>query len=187
MGFGYLVFGYLFFADFNLRTASGMSFDVMPDLVAWLFLAIGYIKLGKWSPLLRFGTILCVAMTLPSALLLCRGLKLFPDFLPEIFFVEIFPLLDVVCRLVFHYFLLYGVWQIASSCEGQEDFCKSLKYRVLLVSVCFLLLVAARIALIAVGESFLFYAALIASILTVCYLIPVEVSLYQAYQRITLG
>lgn len=187
MGFGYLLFGYLFFCGFTLRTHSGLSFDVMPDLVAWIFLAIGCMKLGKWSKLLKSGAVLCFVMAFPSALQLFHGLWLIPAIFPETVYTAVFPIMDTVCRMAFHYLMLFGVIEIASACENQEDFVKSLKARVVLVSVCFVLLCAVRVALLIAGDGFRYYAALAASILTMCYLIPVVFSLFSAYRRITLG
>ncbi len=187
MGFGAFLFGYLFFCDFTLRTSSGLQLDVFPDLVAWLFLAIGCLKLGKWSRSLKIGAVICLVMLPLSALQLASGLRWITLPAVQAFSENAYSVIEPVVRMIFHYFLLCGVIRIASLCEGQEDLIRALKARVIWVSVCFALLIAVRIALLVIGAQVLFYAALAASILTMCYLIPVELVLYSAWRRITIA
>lgn len=192
MGFGFLLIGYLFFANFVIGTSGDipLRFDIMPDLVAWIFLLLGTLRLKQWSNKFKTASLICMFMLPVSLFSLLCGLDILVR-TPETwwFYESILPYASGAVLLCFHYFLLFGVREIAAGCEGQGQFCAKITRGFYITAVCFALTLAAMLIprLFAVGQVFQQVLLLIQYILRMVWLIYNEVCLIGAYRRITLG
>lgn len=187
MGIGFIVFGYLFFSDFFLSASSGaMRVDMLPNVVAWVFLFWGTHRAAPWSRYLRVASIIALCMILPSGFSVAYDLGVYSMLFSEQFYPYVYPLLSVSVGLVFHYFLLFGLRQIADSCHNEGVLSSRLARNFYLTFFCFCLIFFAQLVQ-QISGGILPYTQLVTTFCTMIYLIFNELVFVRFFRRITLG
>ena len=187
MGIGFLLFGYFFFCDLTIGVpGTTLRFDVLPDVFGWVLLFIGSLRAGRYSTQLQTGKYLCLSMILPSAFSLLHDLDLWHYAFADTFYGMAYPFLSVFLMVVYHYYLLFGLKQIADECGDQQALSARLSRNFYMTLICFFWILAARIVLV-FAPQLQGYCALVSAFATMVYLLLNGFAIYRFFRNITLG
>lgn len=187
MGFGFLLFGYFFFCDFEIKTRmqqSVLHFDVLPDVLGWGLILVGLIYAARYSEKLKVAKIISMVMILPSLFFTLYGLGLWNVLLADVFYDSVYPFLELLLKLLFHYYLLFGLREIADACGDQKALSVRLRGNFVMTAFCFFWIAAARIVL-AVDPTKLQYCSLVSAFCTMVYLLLNAFVLFKMFREIT--
>ncbi len=113
MGFGLMTAGYIFLCNFTIGSDS-MFFDVFPDIVGWILMTLGVMKLSLYTSKMKIAAFPAVALLGISAYTLLYGFNAL-SFLGETAksIYEALSYANVILMFIFHFFMLEGARDIA--------------------------------------------------------------------------
>ena len=186
MGTGFLLFGYFFFADLTLGIPdTDLRFDMLPDVFGWVLLFIGCTIAARFSKKLVTAKYVALVMILPALFSFLNGLGKWELFFADAFYRSIYPFFSVLLTVVFHYYLLFGLKEIADEVGDQKVLASRLHRGFYLTLFCFFWILLAR-AVLLFAPQLQGYCALISSFSTMVYLIANGFSIYQFFKNITV-
>lgn len=186
MGLGFLLFGYFFFCDFNIGIpGTSVRFDVLPDVFGWGLLFLGLIFASRYSEKLKVAKFLSLVMILPSLFSLLHGLGIWKILFADFFFYRVYPYLEVIVKILFHFYLLFGLKKIADDCGDQKALSVRLKSNFYMTVFCFLWIFASRIVL-AAAPHLQGYCMLVSAFSTMVYLLINAFTLFKMFREITV-
>ena len=186
MGTSFLLFGYFFFCDFSIGVAgTSTRFDVIPDVFGWILLFVGCIFASRFSQKLNVAKYIAVVMLLPSLFSLLHGIGVYRLFYADFFFARIYPFFETLFKLLFHYYLLFGLRDVAEECGDQKALAVRLKGNFFMTLFCFFWIFAARVAY-QTAPQMQGYCALIVAFSNMVYLIINALAIFKVYREITV-
>lgn len=187
MGIGFLLFGYFFFCDFFIGIpATSVRFDVLPDVLGWALLFVGCMFAARFSEKFRVAKYITLVMLLPSLFSLLFDLGVWNLFFADVFYRNAYPLLEVVIKILFHYYLLFGLREFAEECGDQKALSVRLRGNFYMTLFCFFWIFAARLALM-FDPALQGYCALISAFCSMVYLLLNAFAVFKAYREITVA
>ncbi|MBQ2731316.1 MAG: hypothetical protein IJF24_04750 [Clostridia bacterium] len=185
MGFGFLLFGYFFFCDFTLGVPNTeMRFDMLPDVFGWVLLFVGLLFASCYSKKLVVAKYIAAVMILPALFSLLHGLCVWRVLFADGFYTSVYPYLEVVIKFLFHYYLIFGLREIAEECGDQKTLCVRLKSNFILTLFCFFWIIGARIVL-AFAPEMQGYCMLVSAFSTMVYLLLNAFTIFKMFREIT--
>ena len=122
MGFGLLFFGYIFLCNFGIMSiGTNMAFDFFPDVIGWVIMLVGLIKLSPYARVLK-GAAATAAVMIPISLYSLLYNFLVLGFLgtasDKIYTAVVY--ISIAALPVFCFFMSKGVREILLSCNNLE-------------------------------------------------------------------
>ncbi len=186
MGIGFLLFGYFFFCDFVIGIPStAIRFDVLPDFIGWVLLFIGCIFASRFSEKFRIARYVALVMLLPSLFSVLNSLGVWEFFFADVFYRSVYPLSEVFLKLIFHYYLLFGLRDFADECGDQKALSVRLKSNFYMTLFCFFWIFGARVVLM-FAPQLQGYCTLVAAFCNMVYLLLNAFAIYKAFREITV-
>lgn len=113
MGFGLMTAGYIFLCNFTIGSDT-MFFDVFPDIVGWILMTMGVMKLSAYSKKMKiaaFPALLLMGISLFTILYGFNALSFLGDSAKAAY--DTLSYANVILMLIFHFFMLEGARDIA--------------------------------------------------------------------------
>ncbi len=186
MGLGFLLFGYFFFSDFTVGlTGTDVRFDALPDVFGWVLLSVGLIFASRYSAKLKVAKYIAFCMVLPALFSMLFSLGVWKYLFADLFFSYVYPYLEVVLKILFHYYLLFGLRDVAEECGDQKALAVRLKSNFILTLFCFFWIFGARIVFFFAPHLQL-YCMLVSAFCTMVYLLLNAFTLFKMFRTITV-
>ena len=186
MGIGFLLFGYFFFCDFVIGIPNtAVRFDVLPDFFGWVLLFVGCVFASRFSEKFRIAKYITLVMLLPSLFSVLHSLGLWNFFFADAFYQNVYPLTEVFLKLVFHYYLLFGLRDFAEECGDQKALVVRFKSNFFMTVFCFLWIIGARVVLM-IAPHLQGYCMLVSAFCNMVYLLLNAFAIYKAFREITV-
>ncbi len=185
MGLLFLLVGYFFFCDLNIASASGeMLFDITPDVIGWILLCIGTWRGSAFSQKLGVARWIALTMVIPSALEILYNLNLWRMFFATEFHLYVYPYLKIVLFLLFHYYLLFGLKEIADGLGDQKILSMKLARNFYLTLFCFAWILLAQVLRVFATDGQTY--STVTTFSTMIYLLSNEFLMFRFMRCITL-
>lgn len=186
MGAGFLLFGYFFFCDLQIGIReTAVRFDVLPDFFGWLLLLVGCIFGARFSQKLGVAKHLCLVMLLPSLFSALHALGVWPYLFADEFYRLVYPFLEAVMEVLFHFYMLFGLRDICEELGDQKLLVVRLKGNFYLTLFCYAWIFAARAGLV-FAPHLQTYCSLISSFSAMVYLLVNAFVLFKVFRNLTV-